>query len=101
MNNLAFQIYGSNKSGIFQSTWKTDNAGVSSSTQIELPLLSGGTYNFWIDWGDGSTTNVTSYSQRTHTYASAGTYTLRATGTSGRLTLTSAPNNWIIQDGGL
>jgi surface protein len=83
MNNLAFQIYGSTKSGIFQSTWKTDNAGVSSSTQIELPLLSGGTYNFWIDWGDGSTTNVTSYSQRTHTYASAGTYTLRATGTVG------------------
>ena len=101
MNNLAFQIYGSTKSGIFQSTWKTDNAGVSSSTQIELPLLSGGTYNFWIDWGDGSTTNVTSYSQRTHTYASAGTYTIRAAGTAGRLTLTSAPNNWIITDGGL
>jgi len=83
MNNLAFQIYGSIKSGIFQSTWKTDNAGISSSTQIELPLVSGGTYNFWIDWGDGSTTNVTSYSQRTHTYSVAGTYTLRATGTVG------------------
>lgn len=81
MNNVAFQIYGSKRSGIFQSTWKTDNAGTSASNQIELPLLSGGTYNFWIDWGDGSTTNVTSYSQRTHTYASAGTYTVRATGT--------------------
>jgi len=80
MNNLAFQIYGSTKSGIFQSTWKTDNAGTSASNQIELPLLSGGTYNFWIDWGDGSATNVTSYSQRTHTYASAGTYTVRITG---------------------
>ena len=83
MNNVAFQIYGSKRSGIFQSTWKTDNAGTSASNQIELPLLSGGTYNFWIDWGDGSTTNVTSYSQRTHTYASAGTYTIRATGTVG------------------
>ena len=83
MNNVAFQIYGSKKSGIFQSTWKTDNAGTSASNQIELPLLSGGTYNFWIDWGDGSTTNVTSYSQRTHTYASAGTYTVRATGAVG------------------
>ena len=83
MNNVAFQIYGSKRSGIFQSTWKTDNAGTSASNQIELPLLSGGTYNFWIDWGDGSTTNVTSYSQRTHTYASAGTYTLRATGAVG------------------
>jgi len=81
MNNVAFQIYGSKRSGIFQSTWKTDNAGTSASNQIELPLLSGGTYNFWIDWGDGSTTNVTSYSQRTHTYASAGTYTVRITGT--------------------
>jgi len=72
-----------NKPGIFQSTWKTDNAGTSASNQIELPLLSGGTYNFWIDWGDGITTNVTSYSQRTHTYASAGTYTVRATGAVG------------------
>ena len=85
MNNLAFQIYGSTKSGIFQSTWNTLNTstGSSASNQITLPLLSGGTYNFWIDWGDGSTTNVTSYSQRTHTYASAGTYTVRATETVG------------------
>lgn len=28
MNNLAFQIYGLKKTGIFQSTWKTDNIGV-------------------------------------------------------------------------
>ena len=91
MNNLAFQIYGSTKSGIFQSTWKTDNisTGSSASNQITLPLISGGTYNFWIDWGDGSTTNVTSYSQiysgetlpRTHTYTTAGIYTVRITGT--------------------
>lgn len=82
MNNLAFQIYGSTKSGIFQSTWDTTktSTGSSASNQITLPLLSSGTYNFWIDWGDGSTTNVTSYSQRTHTYTSAGTYTLRVTG---------------------
>ena len=54
----------------------TDTSSAQSDTDsIILPFVSGQTVNLVLDWGDGSTTNVTSYSQRTHTYASAGTYT--------------------------
>ncbi len=70
----------------FQTTWKTDNtggAGGSSSTQIKLPLDSAGTYNFLVDWGDTNSDTITAYDQTevTHTYSSAGTYTVRITGT--------------------
>ena len=62
--------------------WKTDNPGVSSSTQIKLPLDASGTYNFQVDWGDGQSNRITSFADpfTTHTYASAGTYTIRLTG---------------------
>jgi surface protein len=63
----------------FVSTWDTTQAGSASDT-VELPLLSGGTYSGTIDWGD-STTSSLSYSNRTHTYASSGTYTITITGT--------------------
>ncbi|MEN9845839.1 MAG: hypothetical protein RIS36_986, partial [Pseudomonadota bacterium] len=69
----------------FVSTWKTNNtsSGSSTSTQIKLPLVSSGTYNFTVDWGDGSTNTITSWNQAatTHTYSTAGTYTLTITGT--------------------
>jgi len=69
---------------LFVTTWKTDNAGTSASNQITLPLVSGGTYDFNVNWGDGTTTDhITAYNQAevTHTYASAGTYTVRIFGT--------------------
>ena len=67
----------------FISTWQTANPGTSSNTQITLPLVSNGTYNFSVDWGDGSTNIITSYSDlnKTHTYASPGIYTVVITGT--------------------
>jgi surface protein len=67
----------------FVSTWKTDNAGTSASNQITLPLESSGTYNFTVDWGDGTSNTITSGtdSNRTHTYATAGTYTVTINGT--------------------
>ncbi|NDE17543.1 BspA family leucine-rich repeat surface protein, partial [bacterium] len=68
----------------FISTWKTDNSGTSSSTQITLPLESTGTYDFLVDWGDSTTSAITNAnwsSARTKTYASAGTYTVRIYGT--------------------
>ena len=71
----------------FISTWKT-NASVALTTTVELPLQSTGTYNFWVDWGDGRKDYVTSYTQiyvretvaRTHTYRTPGTYTIKITG---------------------
>ena len=41
----------------FISVWKIDEAGDS----ITLPLREGFNYNFTVDWGDGSISEVTSY----------------------------------------
>lgn len=63
----------------FISTWDTTLPGSANDTII-LPLLSGGVYSGTIDWGDGNT-SVLSYANRTHTYASSGTYTVTISGT--------------------
>jgi len=62
----------------FISTWDTTKAGSASDTVV-LPLLSGGTYSGTIDWGDGSSDDL-SYANRTHTYAAGGTYTITISG---------------------
>ncbi len=38
----------------FITTWKTDNLGTSSDTEIRIPLHPSTVYNFIINWGDGS-----------------------------------------------
>ena len=71
--------------GSFISSWNTANTstGSSASNQIKLPIFSGGTYNFSVNWGDGSTSNITAYNQLevTHTYAVSGVYTISIKGT--------------------
>ena len=68
----------------FVTTWKTDNlsSGSSTDTQVKLPLISTGTYNFLVDWGDTNQDTITVWNQAetTHTYSSAGTYTITITG---------------------
>ena len=69
----------------FVSTWNTGNITVGSSgpTQVQLPLEISGTYNFTVDWGDGSpidTITVWNDPLTLHTYALAGTYTITITG---------------------
>ena len=68
--------------GDFISVWKTDNEGASDDNQIMLPLESNGTYNFTVDWGDGTSETITQWDQAevTHTYAQAGTYTVTISG---------------------
>lgn len=68
--------------GEFIFTVKTDNtsAGSTNSDQFKLPLtftFSGITAE--VDWGDGSSDTITTYNQpeTTHTYSSAGTYTIK------------------------
>ncbi|WP_294962375.1 BspA family leucine-rich repeat surface protein [uncultured Flavobacterium sp.] len=87
MNPLLFYEYGLSKPvGLpFVSTWKTDNvsSGSSTASQVKLPLIYSGTYAFNVDWGDGSSNFITSYSQpqTLHTYSTPGTYTITITGT--------------------
>ena len=84
MNPVLFYEYGKSRND-FISTWKTDNTstGSSVSTQVRLPLHVSGTYNFFVDWGDGLSDIITSYNQAevTHTYAVAGTYQIKIKGT--------------------
>ena len=70
------------RTGVFTSTWKTDNAGTTTSTQIKLPLQSNGSYKFYVDWGDGTSDYIYAWnqSQTTHTYPSSGTYTVKIRG---------------------
>jgi surface protein len=69
----------------FLSHWDTTktSTGSSNSDQIHLPLVSSGTYDFVVQWGDGNNDHITVWNQAetTHTYASGGAYDLIITGT--------------------
>ena len=68
----------------FEFTINTNNTSVGSTTntQFKLPLVSSLALNCFVYWGDGTYDNITVWNQAqtTHTYASAGTYTIKITG---------------------
>ena len=68
----------------FVSTWDTTiTSGTSTANnQVQLPLNVLGTYNFLVDWGDGTQNIITSWNQPEilHTYATGGVYTITMTG---------------------
>jgi hypothetical protein len=70
---------------VFEMLWNTNNTstGSSAANQITLPLTNVGSYDFIVDWGDGNTDTITAFNQAevTHTYAAAGSYTVRMAGT--------------------
>ena len=51
---------------------------------FQLPIYSGGTYDFHVDWGDDSSSDITAYDDAAanHSYSGAGTYNVEITGTS-------------------
>jgi surface protein len=69
----------------FVSTWNPalTSAGSSTATQVRLPLVSTGTYNFVVDWGDGTSDTITVWNQAqtTHTYSVSKLYQIKITGT--------------------
>ncbi|TFG00813.1 MAG: BspA family leucine-rich repeat surface protein [Promethearchaeota archaeon] len=67
----------------FISKWNTELTSVGSSAddQVKLPLISGGSYNFNVSWGDGINNSITSSSQALHEYDSPGIYTIIIEGT--------------------
>lgn len=69
---------------------ENDVSAVGSKT-VSIPMVQGGNYNYYVDWGDGSTsTQITSYNdpQATHTYVSDGEYTIKLMGTLDQLKFT-------------
>jgi surface protein len=76
----------------FQSKWDTTQEGIispddppgSPNDTVVLPLQSAGSYNFYIDWGDGKENrdNITVYNQAevTHQYDTTGIYTIKVVG---------------------
>ncbi|MEP0266150.1 BspA family leucine-rich repeat surface protein [Dokdonia sp.] len=62
----------------FITTWKTDNPGTSNDNQITIPAIGG---NYTVDWGDMSTPDTNISGAITHTYPTAGTYTVTISGT--------------------
>jgi surface protein len=75
---------------------KTDNAGTSASDQFLIKTIGGG-YNYDVDWGDANTdTGLTG--DITHTYASAGTYTVKISGLFPRLYAYGATDTTKILD---
>jgi surface protein len=68
----------------FESTWDTNNTSFGSSAlnQIQLPLEAFGTYNFFIEWGDGNSDTIVVWNDPAtlHTYTSPGIYTIKIYG---------------------
>ncbi|WP_415063914.1 BspA family leucine-rich repeat surface protein [Bdellovibrio sp.] len=62
-------------------TTKT-SSGSSANDQLTLPLVSGIIYNFAVDWGDGTVSQIKSWNapEKTHTYAVAGVYDVKLLG---------------------
>ena len=53
------------------------------TNSISIPMVSTGTYNYYIDWGDGtSSAQITNYADQnaTHTYTTSGEYTIKLHG---------------------
>jgi surface protein len=69
----------------FAFTANTNNTSVGSSTatQFKLPLTTSSGLNIVVSWGDATTSTITNHLDAavTHTYASAGTYSISITGT--------------------
>ena len=63
----------------FITTWKTDNPGVSEDNQIRIPTFPGETYDYTIDWGDGTIEQNVS-GDAIHTYDIPGIYQVSISG---------------------
>ena len=68
----------------FITTWVTDNPGTSNDNQITIPTHIDSSYNYIVDWGDGTLeTGITG--DATHTYSTSGTYTVKIKGSFPRI----------------
>jgi gliding motility-associated-like protein len=73
--------------GPFITTWETTVA----NETITIPTIPAETYNYTVDWGDGSTSTETGNAN--HTYATPNTYTVSITGEFPRIRFTNNANS--------
>ncbi len=65
------------------------------TNEIKIPMTNDGTYDYYIDWGDGtSSSQITTYNDTNaiHTYATAGEYTIKLYGSLNRLQFNTDTN---------
>jgi hypothetical protein len=74
-SNLA-TLSGSASGLAFITTWQTTAA----NETLTIPLFLGATYNFIIDWGDGTLQHWNTDASPSHSYASPGTHTISISG---------------------
>ena len=77
--SIGISVKGAGVSGPPPALFTTEWTTTANSELIALPYTFAGTYSGTIDWGDGNT-DTSSYANSTHTYATAGTYTIIITG---------------------
>ena len=72
----------------------------SDNETFSLPLDSSSTINSTVDWGDLSSDTITSFDQAesTHTYATAGTYTVNMPGTVNGFAFNNGGDKLLIRD---
>ena len=84
-NNGLLSVFSNSPFTIQIDTQFVDFSSITSTsdTQFKLPLIETGTYNFIIDWGDGTKDLITSYNQPsiTHTYPISAVYIINIIGT--------------------
>ena len=77
-------LNGAARSGVDPFTFTVDTTieGTSGVGSFSLPLVESTGLDAEVDWGDGTTDNITDHTapEVTHTYASAGTYTIKISG---------------------
>ncbi|WP_420604157.1 BspA family leucine-rich repeat surface protein [Flagellimonas sp.] len=81
MENFNWTINDNGKNCPFITTWKTDNPGFSNDNQISISTYApfGTTYNYDVDWGDG-TSDIGVTGNIVHTYSAPGIYQIGISG---------------------
>ena len=72
---------------------RENEAKSAGSKTVTIPMVQSGRYNYFVDWGDGTTsTIITTYNDpaATHTYEEDGEYTIKLTGTLSQLKFTGS-----------
>ncbi|MEO1211749.1 MAG: BspA family leucine-rich repeat surface protein, partial [Cyanobacteria bacterium J06638_20] len=85
-NDVVLKAFTIDPATSFTTVWRTDNPGASDDNTITIPTFAGETYDYYVDWGDG--TAVQAFNTDTspsHTYETVGEVTVRIAGTFPRI----------------